>query len=89
VLDGAGVYKGADLSPLYRDFLGKKVSFADLNEIARRVTRKYRKDGYVFSRAIRGEGEVPVSLEDAIKNMSVIDAVFRSAESGKWEIPQV
>jgi predicted dehydrogenase len=33
-------------------------------------------------------GEVPVPLEDAIKNMAVIEAVFRSAESGNWERPQ-
>jgi predicted dehydrogenase len=31
---------------------------------------------------------VPVSLEDALKNMAVIDAIFRSAESGKWETPK-
>jgi predicted dehydrogenase len=28
-----------------------------------------------------------VPLEDAIANMEVIDAIFRSAESGKWEKP--
>lgn len=38
-----------------------------------------------FSDAVRGVGEVPVSLEDAIANMSVIDAVFRSTETGCWE----
>jgi hypothetical protein len=32
-------------------------------------------------------GEVPVPLEDAVQNMAVIEAVFRSAESGKWETP--
>jgi len=48
---------------------------------------QYTIQGDVFSRAIREGGEVPVPLEDAIKNMSVIDAVFRSAESGKWESP--
>jgi len=31
---------------------------------------------------VRGNGEVPVSLEDSIANMAVIDALFRSAESG-------
>ena len=31
--------------------------------------------------------EVPVPLEDAIRNMAVIEAIFRSAESGKWEKP--
>jgi predicted dehydrogenase len=40
-----------------------------------------------FSEAIRGVGAVPVSLEDAIGNMSVIDALFRSAESRGWERP--
>ena len=48
---------------------------------------QYTIQGDLFSRAIREGGEVPVSVEDAIKNMSVIDAVFRSAESGKWERP--
>ena len=48
---------------------------------------QYAVQGDAFSRAIREGGEVPVSLEDAIKNMSVIDAIFRSTESGKWEKP--
>jgi predicted dehydrogenase len=41
-----------------------------------------------FSEAIRGAGTVPVSLEDAIGNMAVIDALFRSAESHGWERPE-
>ena len=48
---------------------------------------QYTIQGDVFSRAIREGGEVPVPVKDAIKNMSVIDAVFRSAESGNWERP--
>jgi predicted dehydrogenase len=48
---------------------------------------QYAVQGDAFSRAIREGGEVPVSVEDAIKNMSVIDAIFRSTESGKWEKP--
>ena len=51
------------------------------------ISDQYTIQGDVFSRAIRGVGEVPIPLEDAIKNMSVIDAVFRSAESGQWERP--
>ncbi|MDT5155692.1 MAG: hypothetical protein QOH51_49 [Acidobacteriota bacterium] len=42
-----------------------------------------------FSRAVREGGEQPIPLEDALKNMAVIDAVFRSAESGRWEEPQI
>jgi predicted dehydrogenase len=51
------------------------------------VCDQYTIQGDVFSRAIRGEGEVPVPLEDAIRNMAVIDALVRSAESGRWEKP--
>jgi len=48
---------------------------------------QYTLQGDAFSKAIREDGEVPVPLEDAIKNMAVIDAVFRSGASGQWEAP--
>jgi len=48
---------------------------------------QYTIQGDVFSRAVRGDAEVPVSIEDAIGNMAVIEAVFRSAETGRWERP--
>jgi predicted dehydrogenase len=48
---------------------------------------QYTIQGDIFSRAIRENRDVPVPLEDAIKNMAVIEAIFRSAESGKWESP--
>lgn len=51
------------------------------------VCDQYTIQGDAFSRAIRGEGEVPVPLEDAIRNMAVIDALVRSAKSGRWETP--
>ncbi len=48
---------------------------------------QYTIQGDAFSRAIRENTQVPVPLEDAIGNMKVIDAIFRSAASGKWERP--
>ncbi len=48
---------------------------------------QYTIQGDVFSKAILENGQVPVPLEDAIANMAVIDAIFRSAESGQWEKP--
>ena len=51
------------------------------------VCDQYTIQGDLFSQAVRGEGEVPVPLVDAIRNMAVIDALFRSAESGRWEAP--
>jgi predicted dehydrogenase len=49
---------------------------------------QYTIQGDVFSRALREGTPVPVPLPDAIKNMAVIEAIFRSAESGAWEVPQ-
>jgi predicted dehydrogenase len=49
---------------------------------------QYTIQGDLFSRAVREGGEQPIPLEDAVKNMAVIDAVFRSAESGRWEAPE-
>ena len=49
---------------------------------------QYTVQGDVFSRAIRGDADVPVSLEDAVRNMAVIEAIFRSAETCRWERPR-
>ena len=51
------------------------------------VCDQYTIQGDLFSRAIREGGEAPVPLEDAIRNMAVIDALVKSAESGRWETP--
>jgi len=40
-----------------------------------------------FARAIREGGAAPLPLEDSVKNMAVLDALARSATSGKWEAP--
>lgn len=44
--------------------------------------------GDAFSKAILEGTEVPVPLEDAIRNMAVIEAVFGSAETGQWQAPE-
>ena len=51
------------------------------------VVDQYTLQGDNFSAAIRGDGSVPVSVEDAVANMAVIDAVFRSVVSERWERP--
>jgi hypothetical protein len=47
---------------------------------------QYVLQGERFSEAVRGVGSVPVSLETAIGNMVVIDALFRSAEQAGWSV---
>ncbi|MGA3046693.1 MAG: Gfo/Idh/MocA family oxidoreductase [Terracidiphilus sp.] len=46
---------------------------------------QYTLQGDDFSRAVLNNTEVPVSIEDAIENMAVIEAIFHSATSGQWE----
>jgi len=52
------------------------------------VCNHYTLQGDAFSKAVLEDCEVPVPLEDAIRNMAVIEALFHSANSGKWESPQ-
>ncbi|HEX8738193.1 MAG TPA: Gfo/Idh/MocA family oxidoreductase [Pyrinomonadaceae bacterium] len=64
------------------DLYGRKIEtieFAPANQ--------YTIQGDIFSKAIRENGETVISLKDSINNMAVIEAVFRSAESGNWETP--
>jgi predicted dehydrogenase len=52
------------------------------------VADQYTLQGDAFSQAVLEGGEVPVPLEEAIKNMAVIEAVFKSGETGQWETPE-
>lgn len=46
---------------------------------------QYTIQGDAFSRAIQENSEVPVTLEDALANMKVIEAALRSGRTGQWE----
>jgi len=48
------------------------------------VCDQYAIQGDLFSKAIRGHGEVPTPLEDSIRNMAVLDAIFQSQRDGGW-----
>ena len=48
---------------------------------------QYTLQGDAFSRAILDDTEVPVPLEDALRNMAVIDALFLSAKTNEWQTP--
>jgi predicted dehydrogenase len=66
---------------------GSDVSGSGIRTETIPVCDQYTAQGDAFSKAILENEKVPVTLEDAVANMAVIDAVFRSAESGKWEPP--
>ena len=64
------------------DLYGRNV---EVIEIAR--ANQYTIQGDEFSKALLENATPPIPLEFSIGNMAVIDAVFRSARSGKRETP--
>jgi predicted dehydrogenase len=48
---------------------------------------QYTLQGDVFSKAIQENTELPIQLEESVMNMAIIQAIFRSGESGSWVKP--
>jgi predicted dehydrogenase len=53
------------------------------------VCNQYTIQGDLFSKSIRQGTELPVALEGSVRNMAVIEALFRSTKSDRWETPSV
>jgi predicted dehydrogenase len=51
------------------------------------VSDQYQMQAEAFGRAIRKREKFIYGVDDAIQNMKIIDAYFRSEKSGKWERP--
>ena len=51
------------------------------------ICDQYGLQGDAFARAVRGEAPLEFGIEDAVLNMRVIEALFRSAERRGWETP--
>ena len=55
-----------------------------VEEIIFNAVNQYTLQGDLFSQAIINNTDVPTPLQDAVNNMIVIEAVFKSGEEGKW-----
>jgi predicted dehydrogenase len=53
--------------------------------IAVEACDQYTNELDAFSQAVRGEIALPYGPEDAVRNMRILDALFRSEQSGAWE----
>jgi predicted dehydrogenase len=58
--------------------LGKRV-------IKTEIASQYLLEFDAFANALITKTDVPTPLADAVANMAVLDALFASGESGKWE----
>ena len=67
---------------------GRHRGFANSEEFLFEDVNQYTLQGDHFARVIRGQTTLEFPLEDAVKNMLVIDAIYRSGTSGGWETVQ-
>ena len=65
-----------------RDLVGGGVEVTTLP-----ACNQYAEQGDAFARAVLGEQPLAWGMADSIANMRVIDALFRSGTSGRWEVP--
>jgi predicted dehydrogenase len=66
---------------------GRKLGDASARAIRIEKCHQYQLEAEAFSRAVRGRETLAYGVGDAIAQMRVIDALFRSESSGKWEVP--
>jgi len=66
---------------------GKKLGDASAKVVKIEKADQYELQGEYFSRVVRGKEKNLYGVEDAILQARVLDAVFRSAKTGKWEKP--
>ena len=69
VIQGATVYDQAELHKLYKVYIGKEVSLAELEKIAALITAHYRNDGFILTRVV-----VPSqTIKNGIAHLRVIE----------------
>jgi predicted dehydrogenase len=66
---------------------GRDVFGGGRRELLIETCDQYQVQGDAFSRAVLDGTDVPYPLESTLKNMSILDALVRSVESGTWETP--
>ena len=66
---------------------GKELGGVSAKAIKLPKADQYQLQGEIFSRAVRGTAKLPYGPDDAVLQMRVIDALFRSEKSRGWEKP--
>jgi predicted dehydrogenase len=64
---------------------GDSLANQRVEDIVQPPCNQYRLMIEQFSRTIRGDGQPSVSLDFSAGNARVIEALFRAADSGRWE----
>lgn len=77
---GNHIYPVSELQSIFNPFLKKEISLAKLQELVHEITKKYRADGYVLSRAILP----PQTIKNGVVTVQVIEGyISKITVSGK------
>ena len=74
-----------DISDVFFVDNGESLTGATAKHHVMDLSDQYTRITEDFSRAILGEIPLPYGVDDARQNMRIIDALFRSETSGRWE----
>jgi predicted dehydrogenase len=66
---------------------GRDVQGGGVETVTLPACDQYTLQGDLFAQAILDDAPPPIPIDDAVDNMRVIAALFRSAETGSWEAP--
>lgn len=75
-----------DAARLYIDD-GSKLPNREPEVIEFEPCNQYTLQGDAFSKAVQEDSELPLTLETSVINMAIIDALFKSADTGGWVRP--
>ncbi len=64
---------------------GSRLGGASSKGIVLKVSDQYAEEADAFALAVLGETPLPYGPEDGVKMMKILDAMFRSSKTGKWE----
>jgi predicted dehydrogenase len=64
---------------------GSKLGGASSKEIVIKSSDQYAEEADAFAKAVLGETELPYGPEDGVRMMKILDAMFRSEKTGRWE----
>jgi predicted dehydrogenase len=64
---------------------GKDLKGSSIETITVEPSDQYTLQAEAFSKAIRKEAAWPYPISDAVQQMRIIDALYKSGDSGKWE----
>jgi hemolysin activation/secretion protein len=68
-IQGNEVYDSAQLAEFYDGLIGKEISLADVYQVADKITKLYRKEGYLLSRAL-----VPAQrIKDGVVHITILE----------------